>query len=525
LLSLNDLPMATEVELKLAFPPEALQRIKAHKLIASAPQQGQAKFLDNVYFDTPTLDLHAARIAVRTRKSGERLLQTVKCASDSIGGLSARPEWEQDYTGQFDFSTVDAKPVRKFLQEKKTSLIPIFSTVFARETHLAEPRTGVRILIMIDSGKIVTGNGEAAISELELELVSGHANDLLNFAIELAQDLPLLPLDVSKAERGFQLFEEKQARPLRANRITLAPEADATQAFGKLAAEAQRCWQANLHGLLTSKDPEFIHQYRVALRRLNTLLRIFRPMLPEAFSTDWTPALKELAQLTGEVRDLDVMQESILQPMLCSDANDEHQHLIEQALAASQSARQSTAAAFSRLADGQPLLRFTRDVLLIKQGFTGDTVRFAERRLGKMHLRAIRRSRSAMMNPTPESAHRLRIALKHLRYTCEFFASLFPEEQAMQQYAKDLAVLQDDLGFINDLHQALNRLEIWSAHNPALAEAKIHIAAWHAPRADQILRDVLDKTEQQLGHCLPWCGECERHPNSNVIKRLRPPPG
>ena len=70
--------MAKEIELKLAFPPAAQAEIEAHPLIAGAALRGEPKWLDNTYFDTPALNLHSERVAIRVRDTGSELLQTVK---------------------------------------------------------------------------------------------------------------------------------------------------------------------------------------------------------------------------------------------------------------------------------------------------------------------------------------------------------------------------------------------------------------------------------------------------------------
>src|SRR5690606_36845668 len=49
--------------------------------------------------------------------------------------------------------------------------------------------------------------GEEEICELELEMRQGEPAALLELAAELAADLPLMPCDISKAERGYRLFD------------------------------------------------------------------------------------------------------------------------------------------------------------------------------------------------------------------------------------------------------------------------------------------------------------------------------
>lgn len=513
--------MAKEIELKLFFPAAAVERIEAHPIIAGGIRQGRIETLESSYFDTPELTLSAARIALRTRRTGAGMVQTVKCAAESVGGLSSRPEWEQPYGGAFDFSAVDAPTARALLEAEKGRLFPVFSTVFRRETRLVEPRPGIRILIMIDTGHVISAADQTPISELELELVSGSAADLQDLAVELAADLPLIPYDPSKAERGYQLFRKEATKPLKAGRATLSGDLTPVEAFRALAVPTQQCWQANLHGALDSAAPEFVHQLRVSLRRLNTLIRIFKPALPEAFAATWSAAVKELAAVTGEVRDLDVMRESILEPMLAADAAPAHQALMQRALAACRQARDQADGAFERLLDGQPLLRFARDLRRLPgDGHPARLALFAEKRLGRMYEKAVQRLATVVKQPTPDNAHRFRIALKHLRYSCEFFASLY-NETAMYQYAKNVAALQDELGFINDLHVALSRFAQWSQDDPALKEVRDHIARWHKGRVDDKLATALTRAASVLRECQPWCHECERRGMKSLRQRLR----
>lgn len=513
--------MAKEVELKLFFPASALARIEAHPRLAQASRQGRAETLESTYFDTPDLQFQQARIAIRTRKTRAGMLQTVKCAAESVGGLSSRPEWEQPFAGEFDFSAIEAEDVRKKLEREKSRLLPIFSTVFHRETRLVESPSGARILVMLDTGSVVSADDESPISELELELVAGAAADLQELAMALAADLPLIAFDQSKAERGYLLFHKEAARPMKAGRIEIAPSLTPVQAFQALAIEGQRCWQANLHGALTSPDPEFVHQFRVSLRRLNTLLRVFKPALPGDFVATWSDALKNLAGATGEVRDLDVMRESILLPMRRADSAPEHSALVDRAIAACDKAREAAELSRDRLANGLPLLAFVRDLNRLPPGLAKpQTARFAEKRLRRLHRKAAQRLSVAVDDPTSENAHRFRIALKHLRYSCEFFASLF-DEAAMLQYAKEVAALQDQFGFINDLHVALGRFAQWSRQAPALAAVREYIVRWHKGRIDTQLTAALLGAEALLRQGPPWGGAGQRHGMKALRQRLK----
>jgi adenylate cyclase len=512
--------MATEVELKLYCSPDDIACVGTHPLITAGVETGPAKRLDNTYYDTPDLALHQERIALRIRSTPTEQLQTVKCAAKSVAGLSARPEWETPYSGSFDFSEVDTRKVRGFLEEKQSSLVPVFTTSFERRTWRIDISRKIALWVMVDTGYVSSGDQVLPISEVELELAQGNPEDLLDFATALATHLPLVPHDVSKAERGYQLFLKQASGPQKASPSPLGVKQSSAESFHLLASQGMQMWQANLLGTLTSPDQEFVHQFRVSLRRLNSLIKVFKPALPVRFQAQWTKRVKKLSQITGDVRDLDVMCSGIVEPMLQSDDLKILSHA-KAALVALESVKQEALVQVQQLRYGGPILLFARDLQeLDTDDFPTNLPRFAEKQLSGLHRNAVKRLAKTLKAPTPERAHRFRIALKHLRYSCEFFAPLFDNDE-MVEYAKAVAGLQDAFGFINDLHVALSRLHDWVAQQAIPKETREAVAAWHTPQAQAVLADALHLAESVMSRCLPWCTECERRGLTVIRRRMQ----
>ena len=290
-------------------------------------------------------------------------------------------------------------------------------------------------------------------------------------------------------------------------------------AFHLLATQGMQVWQANLLGTLTLSDPEFIHQFRVSLRRLNSLIKVFKPALPERFQQRWTKKLKALSQITGDVRDLEVMQSCILLPIQQS-GDQQAQAMVSEVFVAYEEARQAALTQVKQLSFGGPVLLFALDVQeLATDNFPKNLPRFAEKQVSGLHRNTLKRLAKTLKSPTPENAHRFRIALKHLRYSCEFFAPLFDQEE-MAQYAKTIAKLQDEFGFINDFHVSLSRLQVWVDQGAVSREAREVISAWHITHAQEVLWSALHHAESVLSRCLPWCTECERRGLSTIRRRL-----
>jgi adenylate cyclase len=197
--------MGIEIELKLSFHPDALPEIMRHPVIAGAPREGGPEVLDNTYFDTPSLTLKAHGVGLRLRQQAGGMVQTVKCSSQTVGGLTRRPEWETPWLGHFDFSAVTDEAAAALLTQVQGELAPVFTTRFLREVRRIQPRPDACVFAMIDTGTIEAGGSRVPIHELELELLRGDEGELVRLAYELRKTLPLAYENVSKAQRGYQL--------------------------------------------------------------------------------------------------------------------------------------------------------------------------------------------------------------------------------------------------------------------------------------------------------------------------------
>mgnify|MGYP002479298748 CR=1 FL=1 len=499
--------MSQETELKLSLPKRAVAALRRHPLVAGAQRQGNAQTLDNTYYDTVDLALKARKVAVRTRRYGRTWLQTVKCAARSTGGLSQRPEWEGPFDSAFDFSAVDDATTARLLARHQDALVPVFTTRFRRETRLHRNAAGSEILIMIDTGEVLVGEHSAPICEVELELRSGTPTDLLELACELARTLPLIPADLSKAERGYRLFLGQSPRPQRAEAAAIDPAMNLVDAFRELAFSALRQWQANAVGAMDHEDPEFIHQLRVALRRLRSLLRLFAPALPPGFVDDWNEQLRDTANRFGDARDLDVLHEELLAPVIPDGLHERPglPRLLEIVARARDDARAQAARGLDGAGQGRLMLAFTLALHTLPSNsliVAADLTTFARLQLGRLRKKARRRYGDAT-SLIPTRLHALRIALKQLRYGIEFFAPLFPA-RALKRYQDTLARAQTTLGFLNDVDVARERLEAWAGDDAELYAAVNFVTGWHGPRYARLRRRTLQEVEPLLWGKTPW---------------------
>jgi CHAD domain-containing protein len=207
---------------------------------------------------------------------------------------------------------------------------------------------------------------------------------------------------------------------------------------------------ANAATLRIGRSVEGLHQLRVAFRRLEVALGAFG----REFGQDWLEELRGRAKILlgrlAPARDLDVFVEKLLIDPPKSGVRDG----LPQLRVRAQSARDSDWKDVITCISGTDFELFTDDVAALASSqlpLTRDQrlPRVAGRMLDRQVKRVKRRGRVAASRKEGD-LHRLRIALKKLRYTCEFFAPLYPKRE-VTDYLRKLRLLQNHLGDLNDV--------------------------------------------------------------------------
>ncbi|MDD3483048.1 inorganic triphosphatase [Azovibrio restrictus] len=197
--------MAQEIELKLALPVRLAPRLRQLQPLQSLATQKRC--IRNIYLDTPEQSLRQQKIALRRRQIGSQWLLTIKTASSSRQGLSRRLEWEYPQPpDQLDFSPVEDGAIRQQLEQLAPGLKLAFRTDFVRQTwELRQGNSSVELAL--DLGYIRSSHARTSIHEIELELLKGEEDALAELSAKLQRQLPLVPLDLSKAARGYALLD------------------------------------------------------------------------------------------------------------------------------------------------------------------------------------------------------------------------------------------------------------------------------------------------------------------------------
>lgn len=483
--------MAEEIELKLTLPEAEQGRFLRSPLLRHASQRSTERLV-NIYYDTPNLALHRDGIALRLRQSRRRWLQTVKCAGVSQAGLSSRPEWEGPYGGHFDFSGVDDRATRKRLDRLKPRLGPAFETSFRRTSwRIREGES--ELIVAFDRGTIVAAGRVATIYEVEIELAQGHIADIFGLADKLGRHFPLTPSLRSKAERGYRLFLDTPERPAHALPVVLDHAMGPISAFRSIALSCLNHLQQNHHGAIQGDDVEYIHQMRVALRRLRAALRLFRTALPPALGEQLMPPLHGLMTVLGVTRDLDVLAVEIVAPVVLALAEEPRIAALAGCVAERRhGARQQAVALLGTPEYGRLLLLVMASLNRLAED-EGDAARptlaeFSSAQLERQR-RKVRRLARVVSLDEPASLHALRIAAKRMRYVLEFFAPLLPARR-VAALTEQLMQVQDKLGQLNDLANAGTLLMACAGEDAGLREAVSLIGGWHGQRYATLLAEL-----------------------------------
>lgn len=237
-------------------------------------------------------------------------------------------------------------------------------------------------------------------------------------------------------------------------KLTLDPTMPAPTALKQLLLAELEIIQTNTPYIPQDLDTEFLHDFRVALRRTRSVISLFKDVLPPDVVARFRADLKTIAQWTNDLRDLDVylLAEPIYQAMLPDFMQADMAPLYTYLRQKRKKALRTAVAALHSpayrqiMADWETFLH-TPD----RNAHTSPILPLAQQRIYKRYRRIIKQGQKILITGNEAEMHALRIECKKLRYLLEFFTTLFPAEE-MALLIGQLKTLQSNLGDINDLH-------------------------------------------------------------------------
>lgn len=451
-----------EVELKLVAAPEQLAQLsQASPIVAHARNKGSIRLLKSIYYDTPGRALYRAGMTLRVRQIGKQFVQTLKVMAGNDRDALRRGEWESPVATMTPDVRLLMPLISGGLQEvlNREPLQPVFGTEVRRHVRALKLPTGM-VEVAFDQGIIKAGDKTAPIGEIELELKQGSPTALYDLASRLSELGSVRPSIRSKADRGFELAFDAPPRVSRPSPPLVAPQMSVDQAFAAILQSGLAQLLVNEPAAEDGRNPEGIHQFRVALRRLRCALTLLHSLAPSPTLEALRADARWLAGALSEARSWDVFLSETLVEVAngCDGLNgvDAVRTFAEHARAASYAkVRQTLTAPRTgrfELALGAWIEQrgWRHDVSSDNLAALAAPVTiFASDALTSRHNKVLKHGRHFKTLPAA-GRHELRLAAKKLRYTVDFFLPLFDEQASAKRYARRLSTLQDRLGRFND---------------------------------------------------------------------------
>jgi len=251
--------------------------------------------------------------------------------------------------------------------------------------------------------------------------------------------------------------------------VRLTADMRTDQALKKILLYSLDVMVASEAGIIADIDGEFLHDYRVALRRSRSVLSQIKQVFPQRVVARFASGLKWLGANTGPTRDMhvyllkfDAYRASLPVPMrphldqllqfLQIHRQREHSALVK----VLRSHRYRTLKAAWRTFLQLPVSQRTR-----LRNASVPVKQTADSHIWKAYRKVIKQGRALGRRCPDKQLHQLRIACKKLRYLLEYFEPLYPAKK-LNPLISSLKRLQNVLGDFQDLSvqiAALKRMQ------------------------------------------------------------------
>lgn len=306
--------MTVEREFKLAADLDfVLPPLTDGAVVAGPPQPVIS--LDATYYDTSSLALARSGLTLRSRTGEAGPAWTLKVPVASDGELMQRHEIEFD--APLDVIPADARAMVR--AHTRSSALQAVAKVHTERTQLPLEAAGRTVAVLVDDvvsatspplrspAGVVPLAGERRFREIEIEVAHGVDPVLLDAVRRRLRDAgcrtdaPVVPKAVRALGAEAEAPPDVVVQPLQ-------PGASVADVVGQAVARSVEQLIERHAGVVLGVDPEAVHQFRVAARRLRSDLRTFGPLLDPSWSASLRTELSWLGAAAGAVRDTDVLR-------------------------------------------------------------------------------------------------------------------------------------------------------------------------------------------------------------------------
>ncbi len=352
------------------------------------------------------------------------------------------------------------------LKHNLQSIIGVRSLLILTEIHtiarvyriLNKEEKTVSRLVFVEARLSPDDSTPPLATYLNIQPVRGYPR----YTMQLEQDIDPLGFTIS-------MWEDVYRSALKAVRINpggysadlglqLDPDQHSDQAIRAVLHRLLEIMRANEAGIKADIDTEFLHDYRIAIRKTRAVLSQMGDVFPTEVAGRFKKDFAYLGKRSNDLRDLDVylLAKNKYRAMLPRDMREDITPLFTYM-------KRHRAEALNHVIQGLEseeyavILKDWKE-LLNTQTNDSDTVStaaipildLARMRIFKRYRRIVKDGYKILENMQDDQLHALRIECKKLRYLIEFFGSLFPRKKVVK-LTKQLKSLQNNLGDFNDL--------------------------------------------------------------------------
>ena len=475
-----------EIELKLHVPAARVPEVRA-AVVGDGGSAGRVH-LQATYLDSDDHALATAGMGWRLRKENRQWVQTLKATMADGDGMR-RAEHNVPRKGtrrpEADAALHAGTEAGDRLAEVLATGAAVreqFSTDVWRDTRRVRV-TGGTVELAFDLGLITSGDRSLEVSELEIELVRGSAAAVIAAAKRWAPRHGLWLDAATKAQRGNMLAAgAEQLGVARAPKATLDPAMSVDAALREMTRVCMIQVLGNASAIAAGLGgPEHIHQARVGIRKLRTVLGEFGRRCPSVDPT-WRDDLADVFEVLGASRDREVVIGGWLKALADKGAPPLPLPPVEGQDPGELLRTVDTTTLFLDLlayAYGEPDEEGDEPLVDVVAGV-----------LQRLRKHSVKRA-DVFRRLAIEEQHEVRKELKRLRYVAELTSSLFGRKK-VERYIRTLEPAQDALGHLNDLAVATEVFGELAATDPNAWFA----VGWLKSRHDRTVKDCVKPLRQ-----------------------------
>lgn len=352
-------------------------------------------------------------------------------------------------------------PIRANLERvlEMRALLPVVSLADRDQRfNVLDGREKTVVRVALRTGEASAGDATGAIAPLLLLIpVRGYDKQLAAVRAHLEEQVGLVRSDQATLAAALEAVNRHPGDYTGKLKLSLSPGQRADEAARTIYRALLDTIRRNEEGTIADTDSEFLHDFRVAVRRTRSALSQIREVFPEEEVARFKEDFRWLGQVTGPTRDLDVYLLKLpgYAEFLPPDARGDLDPL-QEFLERSQREEQDQLARALASERYRELLAEWSDFLSAPPP-ARPTAANARRPIAEVASESIWRCWRRLLkkggridDDSPrEDLHRLRIDAKKLRYLLTFFQSLYPAE-TIDALVGSLKKLQDNLGDFND---------------------------------------------------------------------------